>query len=283
MSVQSIRERAGVILQERDPARKCAETRKLFAEAQNTPDEEIGQPPALIIPVPDPGRPKRPELVAPREVPRRDPSSAQGRAAMAHSFAHIEFNAMNIGLDACYRFDGMPGDFYRDWLSVAQDEAKHFELLQDYLQQRGHDYGSFPAHQSLWETVHGTEHDVLVRMALIPRVLEARGLDVTPGIQRKLAQFGDHDLVAILDVIYNEEITHVEIGTRWFRYVCEQRQVDARQTFRELLEQYMKGRIRGPYDDLGRKAAGFTDEEMADLREMEAETLARLAGKDGHA
>lgn len=274
----AIRERAGQILVLADPQEKCQLTRQLYQDACDTRDQDIAQPPETVRAMPDPGRPGKPQLVAPRDVPRRDPSSPEGRAAMAHSFAHIEFNAMNIGLDACYRFDAMPADFYRDWLSVAQDEAKHFELLQGYLQARGYEYGAFPAHKSLWETVHGTEHDVMVRMALIPRVLEARGLDVTPGIQRKLAQFDDQDLIDILDVIYNEEITHVEIGTRWFRYTCQRRGVDARETFRALLEQYMKGRIRGPYDEVGRRAAGFSDAEMADLKEMEAETLARLGG-----
>ncbi len=275
----TLRERAGRALRDDDPATKADAVRALYKEAMAMPDAEVPLPPSSVEPVPDPGRPARPELVAPRDVPKRGPATPEGRASMAHSFAHIEFNAMNIGLDACYRFDDMPAGFYRDWLSVARDEAKHFELLDTYLRERGYEYGAFPAHASLWETVHGTEHDVLVRMALIPRVLEARGLDVTPGIQRKLAQYDDQPLIDILDVIYTEEIEHVHIGTRWFRYACEQRDVDPRTTFRELLQQYMSGRIRGPYDEFGRKAAGFTDGEMQDLKDMEAETLAMLEGK----
>ncbi|MFP4251873.1 MAG: ferritin-like domain-containing protein [Guyparkeria sp.] len=278
MSV-SVREQAGILLRENDPTVKADGVRELYDRAMHAPDPDVPTPPPSVEPVPDPGRPERPELVAPRDVPRRGPATPEGRASMAHSFAHIEFNAMNIGLDACYRFDAMPADFYRDWLSVARDEAKHFELLDAYLRERGYRYGAFPAHASLWETVHGTEHDVLVRMALIPRVLEARGLDVTPGIQRKLAQYDDQPLIDILDVIYTEEIEHVHIGTRWFRYACEKRGVDPRTTFRELLQQYMSGRIRGPYDEFGRKAAGFTDGEMQDLKDMEAETLAMLEGK----
>lgn len=278
MSV-TLRERAGQVLRENYPRTKAEGVRTLYQAAMDAPDAELALPPTAIEPVPDPGRPERPELVAPRDVPRRGPASPEGRASMAHSFAHIEFNAMNIGLDACYRFDDMPADFYRDWLSVARDEAKHFELLQDYLAECGYGYGHFPAHASLWETVHGTEHDVLVRMALIPRVLEARGLDVTPGIQRKLAQYDDQPLIDILEVIYTEEIQHVEIGTRWFRFACEQRGVDPRATFRELLQHYMAGRIRGPYDEVGRRAAGFSDGEMQDLKDMEAETLAMLEGK----
>ncbi|MFI9652975.1 ferritin-like domain-containing protein [Guyparkeria halopsychrophila] len=276
---QTIRERAGILLRDNDPSVKADGVRALYDEAMAAADVTVPRTPGSIEPVPDPGRPERPTLVAPRDVPKRGPATPEGRASMAHSFAHIEFNAMNIGLDACYRFDAMPADFYRDWLSVARDEAKHFELLNAYLRERGYEYGSFPAHASLWETVHDTEHDVMVRMALIPRVLEARGLDVTPGIQRKLAQYDDQPLIDILDVIYNEEIQHVEIGTRWFRFACEQRGVDPRQTFRELLQHYMAGRIRGPYDEFGRKAAGFTDGEMQDLKDMEAETLAQLEGK----
>lgn len=275
----TLRERAGRALRDRDPVTKAAAVRALYQEAMALPDEQLPLPPSSVESVPDPGRPASPELVAPKDVPKRGSASVEGRAAMAHSFAHIEFNALNIGLDACYRFDAMPADFYRDWLSVARDEAKHFELLDGYLRERGYAYGAFPAHASLWETVFGTEHDVMVRMALIPRVLEARGLDVTPGIQRRLAKYDDQPLIEILDVIYAEEIGHVEIGTRWFHYACQQRGVDPRQTFRELLQQYMAGRIRGPYDEVGRKAAGFSDEEIQDLKDMEADTLARLEGK----
>ncbi len=196
---------------------------------------------------------------------------------LAHALAHIEFNAINIALDAVYRFRDLPDAFYRDWLRVAAEEGAHFRLLRDALRERGADYGDYPAHDGLWQTVHATDHDPLVRMALVPRVLEARGLDVTPGIQAKLKKAGDTELVAILDVIQRDEIGHVAIGTHWFRHLCEQRGLEPRATFRDLLGEYMAGRIHGPYDEQARAAAGFTPEELADLKALEAETLERLA------
>lgn len=258
-----------------DPADKSLMVRTLHAAVQAGLPCEITSEPAL--PVPDPGRPARPELVPRERLRARGLGSAEGRAALAHALAHIEFNAINIGLDAVYRFRGMPRQFYLDWLQVAVEEAAHFALLNEWLQRHGKRYGDYPAHDDLWEMVRRTDDDPLIRMALVPRVLEARGLDVTPGLQQRLRAVGEQDLVAILDVIYREEMGHVRIGTHWFRYLCAQRGLDARQTFRDLLQQYMSGRIRGPYDELGRMHAGFTAEEMADLRAMEQETLGLLA------
>ena len=257
-------------LMERDPARKIALTReasRAWDEGRLTRSAREEAP----RPVPDAGRPERPLLVPPRDVERRSMNTELGRVVLAHALAHIEFNAINIGWDAVYRFRDMPEDFYTDWIRVAREEAYHFELLQDYMQARGHGYGDFPAHGGLWETVRRTDDDVMVRMALVPRVLEARGLDVTPHMQKKLRQVGDEALVNILDVIYTEEKGHVLIGTRWFRYACEGRGVEPRETFRELLRKYMQGRIKGPYDELGRMEAGFTAEEIDDLKALEKE------------
>ncbi len=231
---------------------------------------------AAVVAVPDPGRPARPELVPPKALARRGVGTPEGRRVLAHALAHIEFNAINIALDAVYRFRDLPDAFYRDWLQVAAEEGAHFRLLRDALRERGADYGDYPAHDGLWQTVCATDHDPLVRMALVPRVLEARGLDVTPGIQAKLEKAGDSELVAILDVIQRDEIGHVAIGTHWFRHLCEQRGLEPRATFRELLGEYMAGRIHGPYDEQARTAAGFTPEELADLKALEADTLARL-------
>ena len=230
-----------------------------------------------VLPIPDPGRPARPELVPRQQLATRGLGSLEGRLALAHALAHIEFNAINIALDAVYRFRDMPRAFYADWLQVAFEEAVHFELLRAYLNDYGKDYGDYPAHDDLWEMVRRTDDDVLIRMALVPRVLEARGLDVTPGLQRRLRAVGETRLVDILDVIYREEMGHVRIGTEWFRHLCLERGLDARVTFRELLQQYMSGRIRGPYDELGRMQAGFSEDEMMDLRTMEKETLGLLA------
>ena len=271
----SIHQAAYGCLMTSDPVEKACCVRKLrlaFLGGEYTSNGA-----EAIQPVPDPGRPLRPELVPRQSLAARGLGTEAGRLALAHALAHIEFNAINIGLDAVYRFHAMPRAFYADWLQVAFEEAEHFELLRAYLNDHGKDYGDYPAHDDLWEMVRRTDDDVLIRMALVPRVLEARGLDVTPGLQRRLRAVGEIRLVEILDVIYREEMGHVRIGTHWFRHLCAERGLDARSTFRELLNQYMSGRIRGPYDELGRMHAGFTEEEMDDLRAMEKETLGLLA------
>lgn len=220
-------------------------------------------------PIAEPGRPRRPELVAPRELVQRKLSSTEGRAALVHAIAHIEFNAMNLALDAVYRFRAMPRRYYADWLRVAAEEASHFRMLRERLQQLGHDYGDFPAHNGLWEMCIDTAHDVLVRMALVPRVLEARGLDVTPGMIERLQGAGDRDTVSILRVILAEEEGHVAIGSHWFRYCCELRGLEPETTFRELLQRYMRGRLRGPFNRPARLLAGFSEAEMDALEQLD--------------
>jgi uncharacterized ferritin-like protein (DUF455 family) len=217
---------------------------------------------APLEPIGEPGRPARPRLVAPRELPRRKLTSPQGHAALIHAICHIEFNAINLALDAVYRFRDMPADFYADWLRVAEEEAYHFGLLRDHLRTLGYDYGDFDAHNGLWEMAVDTAHDAMIRMALVPRVLEARGLDVTPGIMQKLADIGDDEAVSILEIIQRDEIGHVEIGSHWFRYLCEQRKLEPESTFRHLLSQYMKGKIKGPLDRQARRQAGFSEAEL---------------------
>ncbi len=209
-----------------------------------------------------PGRPSRPELVAPRDLPSRSMATVEGHAAMIHSICHIEFNAINLAWDAVYRFREMPDNYYTDWIRVAREEAYHFSLLRDHLRHLGYDYGDFSAHNGLWEMCLETAHDVLIRMALVPRVLEARGLDVTPGIMRKLQQAGDDNAVDLLRIIQRDEVGHVAVGSRWFQHLCAQRDLEPEATFRELLEQYMKGRIRGPLDRASRLEAGFSEAEL---------------------
>ncbi|MEW5837431.1 MAG: ferritin-like domain-containing protein [Pseudomonadota bacterium] len=276
MNVQMhIHQAAYVCLMSSDPVQKAQCVRALrtaFAHGEHVVSMD-----GEVAPVPDPGRPPRPLLVPRQSLASRGLGSAEGRLALAHALAHIEFNAINIGLDAVYRFRAMPREFYADWLQVAFEEAEHFELLRNYLSDHGKDYGDFPAHDDLWDMVRRTDDDVLIRMALVPRVLEARGLDVTPGLQKRLRAVGETRLVEILDVIYREEMGHVRIGTHWFRHLCAERGLDARSTFRQLLQEYMSGRIRGPYDEMGRMNAGFSAEEMEDLRAMEQETLRQLA------
>ena len=250
-------------LQLSDSREKSVETRKAalqWREGQISLDSNNG--PELIG---DPGRPQRPQLVVPRQLHRRSLHTPEGHAALIHSIAHIEFNAINLAWDAVYRCRDMPEQFYDDWVRVADEEAYHFTLVRDHLNTLGFDYGDFDAHNGLWEMAVKTAHDPLVRMALVPRVLEARGLDVTPGIMKKLRDFGDHAAVDVLEIILRDEIGHVEIGSRWFRYLCEQRKMEPESTFQCLLEEYMKGGSsigKGPLHRSARLAAGFTEAEL---------------------
>ena len=228
---------------------------------------EAGAPPPE--PIRMPGRPARPRLVHPRELPRRGFGSDQGRAAFIHAIAHIEFNAIDLGWDAVYRFRGMPAQYYADWVAVADDEARHFTLLRTRLQSMGFDYGDFDAHNGLWEMAEKTAHDALARMALVPRVLEARGLDVTPGMIVRLR--GQDDATAdILEVILDEEVAHVAAGSRWFRWCCERAGVDPEPRFRELLAEYARAVLHGPFNIDARSAAGFSDDELAALQQLSA-------------
>jgi uncharacterized ferritin-like protein (DUF455 family) len=246
-----------------DPDEKVRLTHQLFAawRSGGFSIEPEGGPEA----VPVPGRPSRPELVKPRELPQRKPVSPEGRAVLFHALTHIEFNAINLGLDAAYRFRGMPAEFYDDWLRVADEEASHFILLRDHLRTLGYDYGDFPAHNGLWEMAQKTAFDGMVRMALVPRCLEARGLDVNPGIKARLLQGGDEAGAALLDIILRDEIGHVAIGNRWFHYHCEQRGLEPASTFNGLIDQYMGGPLRPPFHIEARREAGFSEEELAYL------------------
>lgn len=210
----------------------------------------------------EPGRPPRPVHVDPATVPRRKLGNAEGRAAFLHALAHIEFNAINLAWDAVYRFRDLPREYYFDWARVAGEEAYHFQLLRDRLGELGYDYGSFTAHNGLWETARKTAHDVLVRMALVPRVLEARGLDVTPGMIARLRQAGDMRSAEILDIILRDEVGHVALGTHWFNYLCMQRAWDQDSTFERLVREYVSGRGPRTIDRPLRAAAGFSEREM---------------------
>lgn len=219
----------------------------------------------LAHPVDIPGRPAKPELVKPRDLSKRGLGSAEGHGALIHAICHIEFNAINLALDAVYRFRGLPAEFYADWLQVADEEAYHFKMLQEHLQTLGYDYGDFPAHNGLWEMAQKTAHDPMVRMALVPRVLEARGLDVTPGIVAKLKGIDDRRAIEILDVIFRDEIGHVAIGSHWFDYICQQRGLDSETVFKELIDEYMEGQLKGPFHIQARQQGGFSDAEIAYL------------------
>lgn len=252
-----------------DPAQKVALTHQLYADWQagKVVLDRAEQPRAIG----EVGRPEKPRLVAPRKVPRRSMNTEEGRVILCHALAHIEFNAINLALDAAYRFTEMPASFYGDWLRVADEEAMHFSLLQNYLQTRSSYYGAYDAHNGLWEMAQVTAHDVMIRMALVPRVLEARGLDVTPGIMHKLQQAGDQEFIEHLTIIQRDEVGHVAIGSHWFKHLCEQRHLNYRETFKQLIQDYMKGTLRGPFDEVARMQAGFSAEEIADLNALELE------------
>lgn len=213
-----------------------------------------------------PGRPARPELVAPALVKHRSMATQEGRAALLHALAHIEFNAVNLALDILWRFAGMPDAFYRDWLRVAREEAYHFDLLRQRLATLGFAYGDFPAHNGLWDMAERTRADLLARLALVPRTLEARGLDASPMIRNKLAGAGDADSAAIVDIILRDEIGHVAIGNHWFKQLCAQAGKAPVACYAELAQQYDAPRLRGPFNLEARRAAGFDDAELAALQ-----------------
>ena len=251
---------AVAVLHAGEPAAKVAAARHalkmLSVDAPPTPN--FSRPPDR------PARPAQPTLTAPGNVPRRRLGTPAGRVALLHAVAHIEFNAINLALDALLRFAGMPPDYYRDWLSVAQDEARHFRLLQRRLDTLGYRYGDFPAHNGLWEAAEKTAHDPLVRMACVPRVLEARGLDVTPGMIERLQQAGDTDTIACLEIILREEVRHVAIGSHWYRWLCDQRGLDADALFPQLLaDQGMQ--LHPPFNLGARAQAGFSAVELSRL------------------
>ena len=214
------------------------------------------------------GIPEKPELVPPKNVPQRSPVTPDGRARLLHAIAHIEFSAINLALDHAARFRGMPQAYYADWIGVAAEEAHHFTLLRERLRTLGHDYGDFPAHAGLWEMAERTAHDVLERMALVPRLLEARGLDATPPIQKRLEQAGDHASARVLDIILRDEISHVGLGDKWFRHLCHDRELAPEETFRHLLKQHKAPRPITPMNESARLAAGFTRAELAALLEL---------------
>jgi uncharacterized ferritin-like protein (DUF455 family) len=252
-----------VLLESELPA-KLAETTALAADwtaGRLRRDDDL----CPVLPVADPGRPARPELVSPQVVPQRPMTSLEGRAAMLHAIAHIEFCAINLALDAAYRFRHLPDDYYADWLGVAAEEAEHFSLIRQRLQALGYDYGDFLAHGGLWDLAQRSADDALARMALVPRMMEARGLDATPPLLAKFAQVGDAASVAVLEVILRDEVGHVALGDRWFRYLCAERGLAPEETYRQLLRDYRAPKVRPPFNVAARMQAGFSAAELAAL------------------
>ena len=212
-----------------------------------------------------PGRLLRPLLVPPAQLKTRAVGMLAGRAGLIHALAHIEANAINLALDIMWRFGGMPERFYLDWLEVAREEALHFQLLAGHLKTLGYDYGDFPAHDGLWEMAEKTRSDLLARLALVPRTLEARGLDASIPIRNKLISVGDRTGAAILDLILRDEIGHVAVGNHWYRHLCAAQGLEHVSTYATLAQKYGAPRLKGPFNLDARRAAGFDEAELAAL------------------
>ncbi|MDQ6974143.1 MAG: ferritin-like domain-containing protein [Mariprofundaceae bacterium] len=252
-------------LQTSDVNQKLSLTRQAAAISATLKKQRILDGLGEVVDVFSPGRPAKPVLVQAGKLPKRAMGSVEGRIIMVHAIAHIEFNAINLALDAVQRFEDMPLDYYHDWIRVAAEEAYHFELIRAHLRHLGGEYGDYPAHNGLWEMAETTAHDVLDRMALVPRVLEARGLDVTPAIQKKMRHVGDEHGATLLDIIFKDEVGHVKVGSKWFRYVCKERCLKPTETFFTLVEQHFPRGIDAGVNLEARQDAGFSASEIKRL------------------
>ena len=265
----SVRQAARAALSLTDPAAKVQAVLALWAQAASGAlsfDPSVSAAAlAQAAPGDIPGRPALPQLVHPREVAQRSVHTPEGRAALLHAVVHIEFNAINLALDAVWRFAGMPEQFYRDWLRVAREEAEHFTMLHEHLLHMGWKYGDFVAHDGLWVMCEKTANDIVARMALVPRTLEARGLDATPLIQKRLRAINAEDAqttATLLDTILRDEIGHVAIGNHWYRWLCERDGLDAVPHYGVLVERYAAPRLKPPFNEAARKQAGFSQAEL---------------------
>jgi uncharacterized ferritin-like protein (DUF455 family) len=259
---------ARAALMEAEPQTKCELAEQLYSDWNNGLLKMEAGSDLVRTDVTEPGRPQKPELVHPRALPRRGLGTQEGQAALIHAVTHIEFNAINLALDAVYRYPGMPAEYYGDWLRVAHEESRHFNLLRNRLNKMDYDYGDFAAHNGLWEIAMRTAHDLVHRMAMVPRMMEARGLDVTPDMIKRFRKIGDLETADILKIILSEEIGHVEAGSRWFRFLCKERGIDAEQTWLDLVQNYLATDIRCPLHWETRRQAGFSDNELEQLQEL---------------
>jgi len=206
-----------------------------------------------------PARPEKPELLAPKDVPRRRLGSPEGRAALLHAVAHIELNAVDLHWDIIARFTDqpMPPGFHDDWVKAADEEAKHFTLICACLEAMGTRYGALGAHQGMWRAAEDTAHDLLARLAVVPMMLEARGLDVTPGMIDIFRAAGEDQSVAALEVIYAEEVAHVAYGSKWFNWLCGRAGSDPKDEFHRLVRQYFHSGLKPPFNEPKRADAGL--------------------------
>ncbi|MGH6648583.1 ferritin-like domain-containing protein [Aquabacterium sp.] len=260
--MDTLRRQALGLLLTRDPETKAKGTMALDLSGPCGAAEAMAEPAGI------PGRPARPELVPHTQLKTRSVRNPEGHAALIHALAHIELNAIDLALDLAARFHGMPDEFYQDWLKVSKEEALHFTLLRDHLVSLGFDYGHFPAHNSLWEMAEKTKHDMLARIALVPRTMEARGLDASPPIKAKLLDIEDQKGADIIDIILRDEIGHVAVGNKWYRILCAQRGLDPLSTYAELAARFSAPRLKGPFNLEARRAAGFEEDELYALEQL---------------
>ncbi len=251
--------RAVAVLTTADGRGKCALSRRhaadwFAARAAGTP-----LPVGRADPPPRPARPARPDLLDPRDVPRRRPGTPQGRIALLHAVAHIELNAVDLHWDIIARFTDhpMPPGFYDDWVKAADEESKHFNLICDCLEAMGSEYGAVPAHAGMWRAAEDTATDLLGRLAVVPMVLEARGLDVTPGMIDIFRNAGDTRTVAALETIYAEEVGHVAYGSKWFNWLCGRDSLDPKEVFHARVRRYFHGSLKPPFNEEKRAEAGL--------------------------
>jgi uncharacterized ferritin-like protein (DUF455 family) len=250
---------ADAVLRCGDGREKTALSRRLAAQWQaaraagETPDVGTANPPM------QPARPARPELLAPRDVPHRKPGSPEGRIALLHAVAHIELNAVDLHWDIIARFSHvpMPMGFFDDWVKAADEESKHFNLMADCLEELGSHYGALPAHAGMWRAAEDTADDLMGRLAVVPMVLEARGLDVTPNMIRIFKQAKADSAVAALETIYAEEVAHVAYGSKWFHFLCGRENADPKEVFHTLVQKYFHGALKPPFNEEKRAEAGI--------------------------
>lgn len=244
------------VLTTADAAAKAAASRAAAAAWRSGAVTGVGS----LRPPDRPSRPPRPELRRPAEMPKRSTGALPGRIALLHAVAHIELNAIDLAWDLLARFadDDMPRAFIDDWVGVGDDEARHFRLLSDRLSALGAAYGDLPAHDGLWQSATATAGDLAARLAVVPMVLEARGLDVTPAMIERLTKVGDHDSAAILKIIYAEEIGHVAAGQRWFEWICERQNLEPETTWKGLVNQYFANNLKPPFNHDARNKAGMS-------------------------
>lgn len=258
LSVPSLRAGAIAAINSADLNRKVALTR---ATHRLWHERTLSLRSPLDPPMPErPGRPDKPELISPTKMVKRSLHTEKGRIALLHAICHIELNAVDLALDIVARFadQPVPRSFFDGWMMVAFEEAKHFEMVRERLREMGSYYGALPAHDGLWEAAHTTRNSLTARLAVVPLILEARGLDVTPSMREKLREVGDEKSAAIFDVIYEDEKGHVAVGAKWFRFLCARERRDPAQSFQELVRANFRGGLKAPFNDIARAAAGLT-------------------------